>query len=155
LNIACNSELHRSSKTTKILSGKPHAVKERPSTYFLQHDLRNGIPAASDSLQVIYHSHLFEHLTYDEGIAFLSECHRCLAAGGLMRFALPDFELWCANYVSGNSVFFHWYRSAHLRNNSMRYKTNALVFMGSLYNWGHKLDFGHFSWHSRPRLSSC
>ena len=74
-------------------SGKLYAVKGRPSTYLLKHDLRNGIPAGTDSLEVIYHAHFFEHLTDHEGIAFLSECHRCLAPGGLMRFAVPDFEL--------------------------------------------------------------
>ena len=79
LNIDGNFKSYQSDKTTKIKSGKPYAVEGRPSTFLLQHDLRNGIPAATNSLEVIYHSHFFEHLTDHEGIAFLSECHRCLA----------------------------------------------------------------------------
>jgi SAM-dependent methyltransferase len=73
-----------------LQSDRLYAVRGKPSTYVLQHDLRNGIPAASDSSKVIYHSHFLEHLTDDQGIAFLSECHRCLAPGGSMRFAVPD-----------------------------------------------------------------
>jgi predicted SAM-dependent methyltransferase len=138
-------ESYRSSKATTIASYKLYAVEGRRSTYLLQHDLRNGIPAATDSLEVIYHSHFFEHLTDHEGIAFLSECHRCLAPGGLMRFAVPDFELWCGNYVSGNSEFFNWYRSVYLHNNTLHYKTNALVFTGMLYNWGHRMAYDYGS----------
>ena len=62
-----------------------------------------------------------------------------------MRFAVPDFELWCANYVSGNSEFFNWYRGAYLNNNTLHYKTNALVFMGMLYNWGHRMAYDYNS----------
>jgi predicted SAM-dependent methyltransferase len=145
LNIDCNFESYRSSKTTTIASCNLYAVEGRPSTYLLQYDLRNGIPAATDSLEVIYHSHFFEHLTDHEGIAFLSECHRCLAPGGVMRFAVPDFELWCGNYVSKNSEFFNWYRSIYLGNNTIHYKTNALVFMGMLYNWGHRMAYDYGS----------
>ena len=133
------------SRTTTIASYELYAVEGRPSTYVLQHDLRTGIPAATDSLEVIYHSHFFEHLTDQEGLAFLCECHRCLAPGGLMRFAVPDFELWCGNYVSGNSEFFDWYRNTYLNNNTPHYKTNALVFMGMLYNWGHRMAYDYTS----------
>jgi predicted SAM-dependent methyltransferase len=127
-----------------LQSDRLYAVRGKPSTYVLQHDLRNGIPAASDSLKVIYHSHFLEHLTDDQGIAFLSECHRCLAPGGSMRFAVPDFNLWCSNYISGNTKFFNWYRNAYLDDNP-HYKTNAQVFMGMLYNWGHKMAYDYGS----------
>jgi len=120
-------------------SGKLYALCRKPSTYILEHDVKNGIPAASESLEVIYHSHFFEHLTDHEGIGFLSEFHRSLVSGGLMRFAVPDFNLWCSNYISGNNEFFNWYRKAYLSDNTLHYKTNALVFMGMLYNWGHRM----------------
>jgi hypothetical protein len=58
-----------------------------------------------------------------------------------MRFAVPDFELWCTNYVSGKNDFFDWYRQAHLADDKARYKTNAAVFTGMLYNWGHKMAY--------------
>jgi len=126
-------------------SGIPHAVVGRPSALVLKHDLRSGIPAAADSLQIIYHSHFFEHLADHDGRSFLSECHRCLAPGARMRFAVPDFRLWCTNYLSEKNDFFDWYRQAYLSGNKVHYKTNASVFMGMLYNWGHKMAYDYES----------
>ena len=62
-----------------------------------------------------------------------------------MRFAVPDFKLWCTNYISGNNEFFNWYRRTYLDNNTAHYKTNALVFTGMLYNWGHKMAYDYES----------
>jgi len=129
----------------KLKDGVPYPVAGRPSTYILKHDLRSGIPADSGSLQIIYHSHFLEHLADQEGKVFLSECHRCLAPGALMRFAVPDLRLWCANYLSGKDEFFDWYRDAHLMGDKARYATNASVFMGMLYNWGHKMAYDYES----------
>jgi predicted SAM-dependent methyltransferase len=126
-------------------SGIPHAVVGRPSTHVLKHDLRSGIPAAANSLQIIYHSHFLEHLVDHEGLSFLSECHRCLAPGALMRFAVPDFKLWCTNYLSGKNDFFDWYRQAYLADDKVRFRTNASVFAGMLYNWGHKMAYDYES----------
>ena len=58
-----------------------------------------------------------------------------------MRFAVPDFSLWCNNYMSDNVDFFDWYRKTYLGDNLLRYKTKAAVFMGMLYNWGHKMSY--------------
>ena len=98
--------------TKKI--GVPIIIQGSKSSYALAHDLRNGVPAANSSLQTIYHSHFLEHLTNDEGASFLRDCYQCLADGGTMRFALPDFELWCKKYVSKESNFFDWYKNAYL-----------------------------------------
>lgn len=125
----------------QLKDGVPYPVAGRPATFILKHDLRSGIPALTNALQIIYHSHFLEHLADDEGTAFLSECHRCLAPGALMRFAVPDLRLWCSNYVSGKDEFFDWYRRAHLNGDKIRYGTNASVFMGMLYNWGHKMAY--------------
>ena len=129
----------------KLKDGIPYPVSGRPSTFILKHDLRSGIPAAADSLQTIYHSHFLEHLADQEGKAFLSECHRCLAPGALMRFAVPDLRLWCTNYLSGKDDFFDWYRQTYLTGDKVRYRTNASVFMGMLYSWGHKMAYDYES----------
>ena len=129
----------------RLKSGVLYAVDGKPSTYILKHDLRSGIPAAANSLQIIYHSHFLEHLADQEGMVLISECHRCLAPGALMRFAVPDFRLWCTNYLTGKNDFFDWYRQTYLADNKVRYKTNASVFMGMLYNWGHRMAYDYES----------
>jgi predicted SAM-dependent methyltransferase len=124
-----------------VVDDVPLLVEGRPMAAILQYDLRHGIPAAPDSLSVIYHSHFFEHLSDLEGMAFLADCNKCLSPGGLMRFALPDFGLWCENYVSNNVAFFDWYRQTYLNNDFSRFKTNASVFTAMLYNWGHRNSY--------------
>ena len=68
------------------------------------HDLTNGIPFDSDSVDAVYHSHMLEHL--DRGVAekFLLEVKRVLKAGGIHRLVVPDFEKACKAYISHIAV---------------------------------------------------
>lgn len=68
---------------------------------YQQHDVRNGMPYAGGSVDMIYACHFLEHLTYDEGANFLRECVRVLAPGGVVRLLLPDAELLMKNYIAG------------------------------------------------------
>jgi predicted SAM-dependent methyltransferase len=45
---------------------------------------------APGSLDVIFAEHVWEHLTAEQGIAALRNCHRYLKPGGLLRLAVPD-----------------------------------------------------------------
>lgn len=121
--------------------GVPVLIQGSKSSYVLAHDLRNGIPASNSTLQTIYHYHFLEHLTNEEGMAFLYDCYRCLAEGGTMRFAVPDFELWCKNYFSRKTDFFDWYRKTYLGSWWETHQENAMVFSGMLFNWGHKMAY--------------
>ena len=125
-----------------------YEAQEMPGAFILKHDLSKGIPAHSESLQRIYHSHFFEHLNRDQGVQFLKDCFRSLESGGVMRFALPDFRLWCTNYVNGNNTFFDWYRVNFLPEHEHHYHTPAQIFTGMLYNHGHQMayDFESLSW---------
>ena len=58
----------------------------------LVHDLRKGIPFPSDEFDVVYHSHLLEHLSRSNVTSFLHECFRVLKPGGALRVAVPDLE---------------------------------------------------------------
>jgi predicted SAM-dependent methyltransferase len=121
--------------------GVPYEVGGDPPGYFLKYDLSRGIPASDNSLEVIYHSHFIEHLKDQEGRRFLEECHRCLDPLGVMRIALPDFRLWATNYLANKQEFFAWYRKVYLGDDAQRYNTNASVFAGMLYNYGHSMAY--------------
>lgn len=69
---------------------------------YQQHDVRNGLPYAGGSVDMIYACHFLEHLTYEEGENFLKECVRVLQPGGVVRFLLPDAKLLIENYISGD-----------------------------------------------------
>lgn len=68
---------------------------------YQQHDVRNGLPYAGGSVDMIYACHFLEHLTYAEGLNFLNECLRVLTPGGLLRLLMPDAELLMKNYFAG------------------------------------------------------
>ena len=120
----------------------PKNLKKAP--YFLEYDLKKGIPASLNSLDVIYHSHLLEHLEHDAGIIFLRNCYQCLREDGVMRFALPDLKIWCDNYVADNRKFFQTYKNQYdfgLQDSWKEYKSKGHVFSSMLYNWGHKMVY--------------
>lgn len=114
-------------------------------TYMLNHDLRNGIPADDNSLDLVYHAHMLEHLSYIDGINFIKECYRVLKPNGTMRILVPDLELWINAYSSKNRFFFEEYRKVLDKD---IYVTNASIFMGMLHNHDHKCgyDFESLSW---------
>ena len=62
-------------------------------------DLRRGIPYQPASFDVVYHSHLLEHLNRETGQAFLDECGRVLKPGGVLRVVVPDLETLARDYV--------------------------------------------------------
>jgi predicted SAM-dependent methyltransferase len=112
-------------------------------TVLLNHDLSKGIPAADNSLDVIYHSHFLEHLTYKEGWSFLKECHEKLKPGGVHRIVVPDLELWINSYFTKDQFIFEKYREEVLDNDKEMYSTRAAIFMGMLHNHEHKCGWDY------------
>jgi len=120
------------------LYANPNGVAD---TVLLNYDLTNGIPASDNSLEVVYHSHMLEHLTNNEGIEFLRECNRVLQPGAIMRLLVPDLESFSKKYVEGDDFFFDAYRKEALDNDSNLYPTRGAIFMGMLHNHGHKMGY--------------
>lgn len=65
---------------------------------FYHKDVREGLPFADETVDLLYTSHFFEHLNFEEGRKFLKECHRVLKKDGVMRFIIPDAELLIEKY---------------------------------------------------------
>lgn len=55
---------------------------------------------ASDSVDVVYASHLFEHLTLKSTDLFLREAYRTLKPGGIIRIVVPDLYKIARRYIS-------------------------------------------------------
>jgi ubiquinone/menaquinone biosynthesis C-methylase UbiE len=64
------------------------------------HNLAKGIPFPSNSVDAVYHSHLFEHLDRDVAKAFLIEVKRVLKHGGIHRIVVPDLEKATRAYIA-------------------------------------------------------
>ncbi len=63
-------------------------------------DARKPLPFDDASVDVIYHSHLLEHLGRVEAHRFVLECFRILRPGGTMRVVVPDLEGIARAYLS-------------------------------------------------------
>jgi predicted SAM-dependent methyltransferase len=72
----------------------------------LQWDLRQKLPFADGSAELIYSEHVIEHLFEEDALRLFYECYRVLEPGGMMRVGVPDAELYLRNYVTGDTAFF-------------------------------------------------
>jgi predicted SAM-dependent methyltransferase len=66
--------------------------------YYLQHDVRQPFPIEDQSFDCVYSEHLLEHLELPEAAAWLSEVHRLLRPGGLVRISTPSLRLYAEGY---------------------------------------------------------
>ena len=57
------------------------------------------IPASDCYVDVIYHSHMLEHLNPSNAKIFLKDCFRVLKKNGIMRIVVPDLEGICQQYL--------------------------------------------------------
>ena len=65
-------------------------------------DARKTIPYEDHSVNVVYASHMVEHLDPEEAAAFLREARRVLVSGGTLRLALPNLR-WHIELYLGSS----------------------------------------------------
>jgi len=65
----------------------------------IAHNLRTGIPFPAESFDLVYHSHVFEHIPKAQSEYFMSECIRVLKPNGILRIAIPDLEQIVRNYL--------------------------------------------------------
>jgi predicted SAM-dependent methyltransferase len=59
---------------------------------FVHHGLEYGVPFKDGTVDVIYTSHMLEHLFKDDAHALLRDAHRTLKPGGRIRVAVPDLD---------------------------------------------------------------
>ena len=113
------------------------------------------LPFSSNTVDVIYSSHMMEHLRRDDAIVFIKECFRVLKIGGALRLSLPDLKIAIERYIdNGDADFFmecllmeppktkgiknliKLYLSGGYRNHSWMYDGNSLIKL--LGNYGFK-----------------
>lgn len=66
-------------------------------------DLRKGIPFPDEAFDVVYHSHLLEHIDKSSAPSFLKECHRVLKRGGFVRIVVPNLLTIINRYIKSIS----------------------------------------------------
>lgn len=63
-------------------------------------DIRKKLPLDANTVQLIYCSHVLEHLERWEALKVLKEAYRILVPGGFIRIVVPDLALICKIYLS-------------------------------------------------------
>ncbi len=66
------------------------------------HDLTKTFPWREQSVDAVYSSHTLEHMSRENGKAFLMECHRVLKDDGIIRIVVPDLRFYIDEYIAGN-----------------------------------------------------
>jgi len=68
---------------------------------FEQRDLRQGLPFGAWKADLVFACHFLEHLSYEEGAAFLKRCKASMRPGAIIRLVLPDADLLTRAYAEG------------------------------------------------------
>lgn len=83
LNLGCGTTYRKDWINIDLISNAPEVIA---------FDLKLGIPFGNATLDAVYHSHVLEHMTSDDGSKLVTECARVLKPGGILRIAVPDLE---------------------------------------------------------------
>lgn len=90
LNLGCGQKYHKDWVNIDFVSS---------SEYVEAHNLLNGIPLKDNCIDVVYHSHILEHFSKQDGFHFMEECYRVLKTNGIIRIAVPDLETIAKEYI--------------------------------------------------------
>jgi len=90
LNLGCGNTYHKDWINIDFFSN---------SEQVKVHNLLDGIPINNNCVDVVYHSHVLEHFSKDDGFHFMEECYRVLNRNGIIRIAVPDLEMIAKEYI--------------------------------------------------------
>ena len=91
---------------------KLNLIKEEQIN-FINYALKNNIelldatkifPFKDESIDVIYSSHMMEHLHRDDAVNFIEECYRVLRPNGILRLVMPDLRRNIQSYLKFNDA---------------------------------------------------
>ncbi len=65
-------------------------------------DATKGLPFQDETVDILYSSHMLEHLDRDEADTFLKEAFRVIRPSGIIRIAVPDIRKQVEHYNESN-----------------------------------------------------
>jgi predicted SAM-dependent methyltransferase len=103
LNVGCGTTMHHYG-WTNIDTHDLGQFAQRYSYKYFRHDVRNGLPFQTQSVDFINASHFLQALTYREAVEFFRESRRALKLGGVMRISVPDVMNMVRVYKENNDL---------------------------------------------------
>ncbi len=96
--LAPRRRLTRVLKRIGVLSQYRYEMVSSVDPDIISWDLRKGIPFTDQTFDVVYHSHMLEHIDHDLAPGFIQECRRVLKPNGILRVVVPDLEQLICEY---------------------------------------------------------
>ncbi|MGH9727131.1 MAG: class I SAM-dependent methyltransferase [Candidatus Acidiferrales bacterium] len=100
--LAKHPVLRRVAHSLRLTSADKFGVPWKSNIFI--HDVRKPLPFPSDSAEVVYSSHLLEHLYSEECKNLIRECFRVLATGGILRVVVPDLAAIVREYMGEEQI---------------------------------------------------
>jgi len=79
-------------------------------SHFVRLDIGERLPFEDGSVGWVYAEHLIEHVPLPVAVRWLTEVHRVLKPGGLLRITTPDLARYVEGYAAEGSKFFAKHR---------------------------------------------
>ena len=98
-------------------------------------DLKNGIPLQDQSVDLIYSSHLLEHIPFKELISFLQECKRVLKKNGAFSVCVPNAGNYLNAYFKGEFFEINYYPPALIKTGSKMDQINYIAYMNGHHKY--------------------
>lgn len=83
LNVGCGERIHPDWVNIDLQATRAGVIA---------HDISVSLPQETNSCDAVYHSAVLEHIRPRDVSRFMSECHRVLKPGGVIRVGVPDLE---------------------------------------------------------------
>jgi predicted SAM-dependent methyltransferase len=106
-------------------------------------DASKAFPIPDQSLSYVFSEHVFEHLTYDEGLVMLRECYRTLRPGGRIRLATPNLLKLVQLFQETKTDAVRSYMSDKIKAHGWPKEPTPECFILNLElrTWGHKFVY--------------
>ena len=135
----------QSQKTRKLQVGCGDKIKEgwlntdrnpRRRAVFL--DATKPFPLPDNSFDYVYAENLLEHLPYEDGVKFATECYRVLRKNGKLRVTTPDLNFLFQIFTRKAEIHEAYLKWA-VESNSLPKQVNSSVFVINNFfrAWGH------------------
>jgi len=87
------------------------------------------------SVDVIYASHVIEHIHYSEILNTLAEWHRVLKINGKVMISTPDLFMWAKKYIEGNDDWWNRYgvQEAIIQTSAYRFVEHLYALGGGIH----------------------
>jgi len=90
LNVGCGGRFHPDWTNVDLKAVSPLVI---------EYNILKNLPFEDNVFDVVYHSHILEHLSRSAGEKLLRECVRVLKPGGIIRVVVPDLAYSCQLYL--------------------------------------------------------